>query len=203
MKRDLSRKEFLSLGVLGGLGLLGACASDAPSTTAGSGGRGGTSGTNAGGSAGTAGGMSSGGTAGIGGAAGGTAGSGGSKVDPGACSMMGAVSAISLNHEGIGNGPHYLAVSLADILAGVELIYETISIPGTTQGQGHSHYVKLTSADFAALRAGMTVTKRSCDAAHEHQYAFRCGTMPDVPSSTACMPGDDCGGQANEMADPC
>jgi hypothetical protein len=253
MGHDISRKQFLSLGVLGGLGLFGACAleenspkvgsggsggssgsttstttasggaagtSTSTSSTSGSGGSGGaTSSSTGGGMAGNGGSSSAGGAAGNGGTGGsgtggggtggsgsggsgsgngGSGGTGGSKdaggADAGSCKAN-PVAAISMNHNEANNGPHYLAIPLEDIAAGVETIYRTVSMPNPPY-QSHIHSIKLTAADFAQLRAGMTVTKRSCDG-HEHQYAIRCGTMAGVPGNKACMPADFCGAESN------
>jgi hypothetical protein len=109
--------------------------------------------------------------------------------------MANPVAAISNNHNAANNGPHYIAISVADIAAGVEKLYQTSSAPTGTP-QSHSHFVKLTVQDFNMLRAGMTVTKKSCDS-HEHQYAFHCGTMASVPTGTVCTPADFCGTESN------
>jgi hypothetical protein len=241
MRNDLSRKQFLSLGVLGALGLLEACTLDDSASGPGAGGQGGTSTTSSGGSGGassttsgsagtsgatggstTTGGGGSGGSAGAGGSGagaagkggsagsgvdggGGTAGSGGSKdagvdapkFDAGACTMV-VIAAISMNHSpdaGLNGGPHYLRVPAADIVTGVEAVFETESTPNTTP-QSHSHSIKLSAADFAALRAGMTITKKSCDG-HEHQYALHCGSMAPIPAGTACLKTDFCGAPGN------
>jgi len=239
MKRyDISRHEFLSLGVLGALGLLEACTLDdsavgsgsggqggsttstggsgggTSTTTVGSGGAGGgTSATGSGGSGGAGGSAGSGasgaGAAGKGGSGvdggGGTAGSGGSKdagtdspkFDAGACTMV-VIAAISMNHSadgGLSGGPHYLRVPAADIVTGVDAVYETESAPNVVP-QSHSHAIKVTAADFAALRAGVTITKKSCDG-HEHQFGLHCGTMAPVPAGTVCKVTDSCGAPGN------
>jgi hypothetical protein len=105
------------------------------------------------------------------------------------------VAAISMNHNDVGNGPHYISISMADIAAGTEKIYKTISDPNQSRGQGHVHSVKLTAADFTALKAGMTVTKHSCDASHEHQFAFKVCPMASVPAGKVCTPADTCGSE--------
>ncbi len=249
MSHDLSRKQFLSLGVVGGLGLLGACTLDdtppkggsggegggagagsttsttmsgsggsgtpttsgssgsagSTSSTSGSAGSGGTSNTGgatgSGGSSGATGSGGSSGSAGNGGSSGsaGTGGTGGSK-DAGPKDASGdagcgnPVAAISMNHSGVGNGPHYISIPMGDVTAGVDMIYKTSSTPGAP-AQGHVHSIKLTAADFTALRAGMTVTKHSCDANHEHQFAFRLCPMASVPVGTVCKPTDTCGAE--------
>src|SRR5260370_30595188 len=243
MKRyDLSRHEFLSLGVLGALGLLEACTLDDSAVGSGSGGQGGsttstggsgggtsrtTAGSSSGGAAGATTATGSGGSGGAGATAGsggsgagaagkggsggttgvdgggGTAGSGGSKdagvdapkFDAGACTMV-VIAAISMNHNAPDSGPHYLRVPAADIVAGAEMTYLTESTPGNPVAQSHGHSIKLTAADFAALRAGMTIKKKSCDG-HEHQYGLHCGTLAAVPTGTACMASDFCGSETN------
>jgi hypothetical protein len=238
MRHDLSRKQFLSLGVIGGLGLFGACALEdekpkvdagggagsgsttsgssssgattsgattSGATTSGSGGSGGAGGSTTGGGLAGSGGAS-GGSGGAGGAGGrggsaGTAGSagsggaGGSKDAGGDGGCGGLVAAISMNHNAIGNGPHYLPIPMADVMMGVEKTYKTTSDPSASQGQGHVHSVKLTAADFTALKAGMTVTKKSCDSNHEHQYALRVCPMASVPANKACTASDTCGSE--------
>jgi hypothetical protein len=168
------------------------------SSTGGGAGNGGASST--GGSAGSAGSAGNGGNAGSGGS-GGKVGSGGmggcvcvkdaGAYDAGSCGAA-PVAAIAMNHV---DAPHYLTIPVKDIVAGVDMVYQTSSAP-TGPPQTHSHYVKITAADFAALRAGMTITKKSCDS-HEHQYGLRCGTMATVPTGTACSASDFCGAQAN------
>jgi hypothetical protein len=260
--RDLSRKHFISLGVLGSLGLFIACSADdssAPTNAgSGSGGRGGSGGkggsggstggsagatsgssgsagaatTSAGGnggrggggSAGSSGAAGSGGNGGAGGRGGaaGSAGSGGStdgggsagsagskdagseagKVDAGAFCTMNPVAAVSMNHMMMGNGPHYVSIPLADIAMGTAKTYQTVSAPGANGAgpvfpQGHMHEISLTAQDFAMLRAGMPVSKRSCDSAHMHQFVFRCGMMPQAGTpvcgaDTCGAPGDPC-----------
>jgi hypothetical protein len=110
---------------------------------------------------------------------------------------MQVIAAISLNHNEPLNGPHRLVIPVADILDGADHLYQTVSAPGMPP-QGHDHWVMITAADFASLRAGATVTKKSCNG-HEHQYALRCGTTPAVPTSKACMTTDSCG----NMDEPC
>jgi hypothetical protein len=111
---------------------------------------------------------------------------------------MQVIAAVSMNHNEPFNGPHRVVIPVADILDGADHLYQTISTPGMPS-QSHEHWLMITAADFALLRAGMTVTKKSCDAAHEHQYALRCGTTPAVPAGKACMTTDSCG----NMSDPC
>jgi hypothetical protein len=115
---------------------------------------------------------------------------------------MDPVAVVSMNHMMMFDGPHYIVIPLSDVAAGVAKTYQTASAPGADGAgpvfpQGHSHEISLTSQDFAMLRAGMLVTKRSCDALHMHQFAFRCGMMPQagtpVCGTDSCgSPGDPC-----------
>jgi len=228
---ELSRKQFLSLGVFGALGLLEACSLDdsasgpgaggqagssattssssatgggTSATASGTGGNGGSSTTATTGGSGAGGAGGGGGKGGSGGSGvdggGGTAGSGGSKdagidapkFDAGACTMV-VIAAISMNHNMVNNGPHYLRVPMADIVAGVDAVFQTESDPNApaNMAQSHSHFIKLTAADFAALRAGMTITKKACG--HEHQFGLHCGSMAAVPAGTVCNATDSCG----------
>jgi hypothetical protein len=125
---------------------------------------------------------------------------GGGKVDAGALCTMNPVAAISMNHMEMGNGPHYVEVPLSDIAQGVAQTYQTSSAPGASglgpvYPQGHNHEISLTAQDFAMLRAGMTVTKRSCDSAHMHQFVLRCGAMPQA--GTPACGTDSCGAPGN------
>lgn len=71
--------------------------------------------------------------------------------------------AISANHA------HGLAVSDADLAAGVDKTYDI------TQGATHSHTVTITAADFAKLAAGEAVTlSTSTGAGHAHTITVSC-----------------------------
>jgi hypothetical protein len=167
----LSRKDFLSLGVLGGFGWLGlGCSSDAkPGAGGGTGGTstGGTSGS--GGSAGTGGTSGSGGGAGTGGSGGGgspDARSGGAQEGGAACAMV--TVSVSMNHT---NGAHSLTIPSADVVAGALKVYNVRGMAN------HDHFIEVTAADFTTLKAGQTVTKFSCNGA-DHQFVLSCGTPP-------------------------
>jgi len=86
-------------------------------------------------------------------------------------------------------------VTAAQIAAGAAVTIET----GT--GLGHTHWVKLTAADFTSLKAGMEVKKKSCSGGN-HEYVLKCGgggSAPAIPNETTdCT--DMCGGM---MADAC
>ena len=74
------------------------------------------------------------------------------------------VATISSNHG------HSLSVPKADIAAGVAKSY---SVRGSA---GHDHTVTLGSSDFAALRAGSTLTVTSSSGfGHAHGVVVRCG----------------------------
>ena len=83
------------------------------------------------------------------------------------------VAAISANHG------HALEIPLADIEAGVEMTY-------SAQGSaGHCHQVTLTADDFAALQAGGTVRKFSCNGG-DHEYVLSCAADPPAPEAPDC-----------------
>jgi len=86
-------------------------------------------------------------------------------------------------------------VTAAQITAGTEVTIET----GT--GAGHTHFVKITAADFTSLKAGTEVKKKSCSGGN-HEYVLKCGgggSTPVVPNDTSdCT--DECGGM---MANAC
>ena len=199
MKRDLSRRHTLSLGIFGTLGLLASCGgessttaggtagsgSDASGGSAGSGGSTGGSGGGAGATGGSGGsGGATGGSGGSGGSTGGSSGSGGTggtggSKDGGAGCGMAVVALISGNHG------HALSVPPADVEAGAEKVYNT---RGTAN---HDHYVRVTAQDFAALKTGGTVIKRSCNGG-DHEYVLSCGTPSRQPAAPVCNE-DECG----------
>ena len=158
----------------------GSAGSSGASTTGG--GTGGNGGTDVGGSGGT------GGTGGSGGSTGGSAGSGGSggvkdagadaKTDAGALCSTNVNANISMNHTG---ALHALIIPIADIRTGTAKVYVTTT-GGTTP---HVHYVQVTAADFTALKAGMTVTKYSCNAG-DHEYVLKCGGTTDMGGAPNC-----------------
>ncbi|MCE7895017.1 MAG: hypothetical protein DYH12_35810, partial [Sorangiineae bacterium PRO1] len=82
------------------------------------------------------------------------------------------VAAISQNHG------HALTVPMADIEAGVE---KTYSAKGSAN---HCHQVTLTAQDFATLKAGGVVTKKSCNGT-DHEYVLSCGSAP-APAVPSC-----------------
>jgi hypothetical protein len=91
---------------------------------------------------------------------------------------MAVVAIISMNHN------HALSIPMADITAGVDKTYGAM---GTAT---HNHFVQLTAADFAMLKAGGTVTKKSCNGG-DHEYVFSCGTPSRQPAMPTCT--DECG----------
>jgi len=91
------------------------------------------------------------------------------------CTEAVIIADISNNHG------HALEVPLADIEAGVEVVYDA------SGESGHCHQVILTSEDFAALRAGMPVIKYSCNGG-DHQFVLSC--VAGAPA--AQDPGADC-----------
>lgn len=157
---ELSRKEFV-LGSLAAAGaaLMGvACGDDTTSS----------GGSNAGGAA--AGGSSAGGAPGTGGSAttGGAPGTGGTTATGGAPGTGGGAPAgctetIATNHG------HVLEVSVDDVNAGVEKVYD---ITGSSM---HSHSVTIGAADFALLAQGMPVmVVSSTGGMHTHNVTVTC-----------------------------
>jgi len=110
----------------------------------------------------------------------------------------GAITAnISQNHNAAGNGPHGLVIPLADVMAGADKTYVTTSVTGMI-AQGHMHYVQVRAADFAMLKAGMTVKRHSCSGG-DHEYVLKCGGTTDMGAApVGCA--DECGGM---MTNPC
>jgi hypothetical protein len=98
---------------------------------------------------------------------------------------MAVVALISMNHG------HALSVAPADIVAGVEMIY---SVMGTAT---HTHYVQITAADFATLKAGGTVIKKSCNSS-DHEFVLSCAPPSRQPGAPTCT--DECGAM---MTNPC
>jgi len=75
-----------------------------------------------------------------------------------------------------------MTVTLADVMAGVTKVYDTM---GTAT---HTHFIQLLPADFAKLQAGGTVRKLTCNAGHEHEYIVNC-VGQDKPETTSGIPG--------------
>ena len=63
---------------------------------------------------------------------------------------------------------------MADITAGTQKCYNAAG------SAGHPHYVIMTTADFAMLASGGTVTKFSCNGG-DHQYVLSCAANPTMP----------------------
>lgn len=91
--------------------------------------------------------------------------------------LEGIVAAVISNNHG-----HVLEIPLADIDAGVETSYDA------SGAAGHCHEVVLTAEDFAALRAGDTVVKFSCNGG-DHEYVLSCseGARPPGDPDRACQ----------------
>jgi hypothetical protein len=83
-----------------------------------------------------------------------------------------------------GEHQHTLLVTPAEIAGGTDV---TVLSSSTL---GHAHYVRLTAADFAALKAGMEVRKKSC-AGPDHEWVLSCNSQSSPPAAPACS--DDCG----------
>jgi hypothetical protein len=85
---------------------------------------------------------------------------------------------ISANHG------HVLVVPPADVTAGVT---KTYAIQGSSS---HPHAVTLTSADFAQLAAGKSITLTSTnDAGHAHRVTVSCTVTANPPPPAACGNG--------------
>lgn len=195
----LSRKSFLSGCAAGVTALLVGCSADDDDTGASTGSSSGgpttdgttasttetataTDSTTASTTASTTNGDSSSGDSGV------TEGSSGTTAESGSSSSGGSESgSASMCTEAViiadisNNHGHALEVPLADIEAGVEVVYDA------SGESGHCHQVILTSEDFAALRAGMPVIKYSCNGG-DHQFVLSC--VAGAPA--AQDPGADC-----------
>ena len=108
------------------------------------------------------GGSGTGGTATGGNGTGGTPGTGGTGGVGGGIQILTCQSAIASNHG------HELIVTAEDVNAGVDKTYD---IQGTS---AHSHSVTVTSADFAVLSTGGSVTILSSKDGHSHSVDVTC-----------------------------
>lgn len=157
---ELSRKEF----VLGSLAAVmgAACGDDTTSSGGSSAGGAAAGGSSAGGAPGTGGSASTGGAPGTGGSVtttGGAPGTGGGGGAPAA----GCTETIALNHG------HVLEVSVDDVNAGVEKVYD---IMGSSI---HTHTVTIGAADFALLAQGQPVmVVSSLGGMHTHNVTVTC-----------------------------
>ncbi len=131
------------------------------------------------------GGSSSSGGADTGSSSGGEGGSSSGSSTGGEASVCveGIVAAVISNNHG-----HVLEIPLADIDAGVEASYDA------SGASGHCHEVVLTADDFAALRAGETVIKFSCNGG-DHEYVLSCseGARPPGDPARDCQDAPDFG----------
>jgi hypothetical protein len=94
-----------------------------------------------------------------------------------------------------GDHMHTITVTAAQIAAGTD-----VTILSSTTAS-HAHYVLITAADFAALKAGMQVKKHSC-AGGDHQWVLKCGGGGDAPVDPMCATTDMCG-DGTTMANAC
>jgi hypothetical protein len=83
-----------------------------------------------------------------------------------------------------------LIVPQTDIQAGTTKIYNA---RGTA---AHDHFIEVTSADFAALKAGMVVKKKACNA-EDHEIWLSCGVPEGMPAAPTCA--DECGAMQNML----
>ncbi len=82
-------------------------------------------------------------------------------------------------------------------MAGVTKIYATSNVPGMPP-QTHMHYVQVTAQDFAMLKAGSTVTKKSCNTT-THQYVLQCNATPPAGGAPACNGDTTCGSSMTSL----
>jgi hypothetical protein len=94
---------------------------------------------------------------------------------------MAVVALVSQNHA----TPHVLTIPPDDVTAGLEKIYNA-------RGQAtHDHFVQITATDFATLKAGGTVIKKSCNNT-DHEFILSCAPPSRQPVAPTCS--DECGG---------
>jgi hypothetical protein len=175
----IDRKRFLTWSLSATSALALGCGAEAVEDggpgTAGSAGTFSASGTaGSAGSAGTFSSSGSGGTGGTGGASGAGGGSGGAGGGAPVAPDCGAKLAVFITAD---HG-HELAVSVADVMAGVAKSYDT---KGTSN---HPHWLELTAADFAKLQAGQMVRKLSCNDGHEHEFIINCTAVAKPETSS-------------------
>jgi len=90
----------------------------------------------------------------------------------GMCAAL-VTAAISNNHG------HVLELPIADIDAGADKTYK---VTGTAT---HCHQVTITAADFATLKGGGVVTKKSCNGG-DHEYVLSCAPGAPAPGVPDC-----------------
>jgi len=132
-----------------------------------------TGGKASGGTAGTA----SGGAGGQSGGTGGAGGVGGTGGASGNSCAANVVAEISCPHP----VAHALTVPMADIMAGVDKMYD---IKGAST---HSHMLTLTAADFTTLKSGGTVFKFTPSDNQPHCVTLSCGVAGDPEVAPVCM----------------
>ncbi|HEY3667035.1 MAG TPA: hypothetical protein VGL19_13575 [Polyangiaceae bacterium] len=214
-QKRFNRKLFLTFAAATPAALVLGCSSDnsGPTTSGAGAASGGAAGSPSGGMSGSSAGSPSGGAgaggAGAGGAgtAGSSAGNGGSSAGSSGSAGSGAGAAGSSAGAGgaaptpdcstqlktliTGNHGHVFNVSNADVMAGVDKVYDTT---GTAT---HPHFLQVTAADFAKLKAGGTVRKLSCNDGHEHEFIVNClalsGIMQSSGISSSCDALHKCG----------
>jgi hypothetical protein len=93
-----------------------------------------------------------------------------------------------------GEHEHTILVTPSEIFAGTEITVLS------SNSQNHAHFVRITPADFVALRAGMEVRKKACDGA-DHEWVLSCWAVRvSSPGTPTCS--DDCG-DGTEPANAC
>jgi hypothetical protein len=190
--KRIERKLFLTFSLTSTAALLLGCGGDASTPSPGAGGSGGSGGSGAGAGGAHAAGASGAATAGSGGSNAGSSGSAG--ASGGAAGSAGSGGAAGGGMAGspavtpncstqlktfIGaNHGHVLNVTAADVQAGVDKVYDTKG------ASTHTHFIKLTAADFTKLASGGTVRKLSCNDGHEHEYIVNCVGIAEPTKNT-------------------
>jgi hypothetical protein len=83
-----------------------------------------------------------------------------------------------------GEHQHTILVTPEEIMEGAEVTL----LSSTTQG--HSHFILITAADFALLKSGLEVRKKSCSGVG-HEWVLNCGSVGSAPGTPTCS--DMCG----------
>jgi hypothetical protein len=115
-------------------------------------------------------------TSGAGGAT--ATGSGGATASGTGGAAHACTGALLVKGSNYGKDPHDLSIPIDDLNGGVSKTYEST-------GNGHTHNVTLTAADFDALRNGETVKKYTClqnPNYADHEWVFSCADPNIMPT---------------------